>query len=97
MQNYKKQYLFYLPMDYLKGYRKRIDAIDKKIAKLLSLRFNLVKQLGNYKRINKIKVADKKRELQVIKNIKKYSNKKYQKLIIGIFKNIINCSKKFQK
>ena len=84
-------------MNKLKDYRKKIDFIDKKIAKLLSLRFNLVKQLGNYKRINKIKVTDKKRELQVLNNIKKYSNKKYQKFIIGIFKSIINHSKKIQK
>ena len=97
MQNYKKQYLFYLHMNKLKDYRKKIDFIDKKIAKLLSLRFNLAKQIASYKKKNKIKITDKKRELRVINNIKKYSNKKYQKFIIGIFKSIINHSKKIQK
>ena len=79
------------------NYRKKIDAIDKNIVKLLLKRFDLIKQIGDYKRRNKIKLIDKKRELEVINNIKKYSNKENKKFIISIFKNIINYSKKIQK
>lgn len=84
-------------MDKLDYYRKKIDVIDKSIAKLISLRFKLIKQIANYKKINKIKIFDKKREMQVLKNVKKYSNKKHKKFVINIFKNIINYSKKLQK
>ncbi len=84
-------------MDKLDYYRKKIDVIDKSIAKLISLRFKLIKQISNYKKINKIDVIDKKREMQVLKNVKKCFNKKHKKFVINIFKNIINYSKKLQK
>ncbi|MBI2101544.1 chorismate mutase [Candidatus Woesearchaeota archaeon] len=83
-------------MDRLGQCRKRIDAIDKNIAKLLLKRFELVNQIGSYKKRNKVKVDDKKREAQVISNIKKISNE-HKKFIMSIFKNIINYSKKLQK
>ena len=59
-------------MNKLNYYRKKIDLIDKKIVELLLLRFKLIKQLSNYKQKNKFKIVDKKREIQVINNIKKY-------------------------
>ena len=83
-------------MNKLDYYRKKIDLIDKNIIKLLPQRFKLAKQIGDYKKKNKIKVVDKKRELQVINGIKKYSNK-HKKFILDIFKKIINYSKKIQK
>ena len=83
-------------MNKLDHYRKKIDLIDKNIIKLLSQRFELTKQIGDYKKKNNIKVVDKKRELQVINNIKKYSHK-HKKFIIDIFKKIINYSKKIQR
>ena len=78
------------------NFRKKIDAIDKNIVKLLLKRFDSAKRIGNYKRKNKIKIIDKKRELQVIKNIKTQS-KLHQKFMINIFKAIMNYSKKIQK
>ena len=83
-------------MNKLKYYRKRIDVIDSNIVKLLSSRFRIAKQIASYKKKNNIKVLDKKRELQVIKNIKKHSDKRNQKFIVDIFKTIINHSKKIQ-
>ena len=83
-------------MNKLKSYRKGIDLIDKNIIKLLSQRFKLAKQIGDYKKKNGLKIVDKERELQVINNIKKYSNE-HKKFIINIFKNIINYSKRIQK
>ena len=84
-------------MDKLGYYRKRIDLIDKKIVRLLVIRLKLIKKIAGYKKRNKIKITDKKREMQVIKNIKKHSSKSDQKFVIGIFKNIIDYSKKIQK
>ena len=84
-------------MSKLNNYIKQIDAVDRNIVKLLLLRFKTARQIAIYKKANKIKIPDKKRELQVIDNIKSYSDKKHQKFITIIFKNIIKYSKKLQK
>ena len=84
-------------MDKLKNLRKRIGVIDRQIAGLLSSRFNLVEKIKHYKKINKIRISDKKRELEVLHNVRKYSKDRYKKYINQIFKTIINLSKKIQK
>ena len=83
-------------MDVLKYCRKRIDDIDRKIVDLLLSRFKLAKKIGNYKTKNLIEINNKKRELEVLKNVKKKSNKYHKKFIIGIFKKIIGYSKRIQ-
>ncbi|MBI1934845.1 chorismate mutase, partial [Candidatus Woesearchaeota archaeon] len=47
-------------MDRLSYYRKSIDLIDKKIVKLLLIRFGLAKQIGNYKRKNKLNITGRR-------------------------------------
>ena len=84
-------------MNKLRDYRKKIDLIDKKIVKLIVIRFKLIKKIAVYKKKNKIKITDKKREMQVIKNIKKHSSKSNQKFVMSILKNIVDYSKKIQK
>ncbi|MBI2654635.1 chorismate mutase [Candidatus Woesearchaeota archaeon] len=84
-------------MDKLKRYRKSIDYTDKKIVKLLLLRFDLAKKVSKEKKLNRVKIIDKKRESEIMKNIKKYSNKKHQQFVKDIFKNIINYSRKLQR
>ena len=49
-------------MDKLIAYRNKIDKVDNKIIKLLVKRRILVKKIGAYKKINGIKIFDKKRE-----------------------------------
>ena len=83
-------------MNKLKYHRKKIDDIDKGIVKLLLLRFGIAKQIASYKKKNNIEVLDKNRELQIINNIKKRSDKKNQKFVVDIFENIIDYSKKIQ-
>ena len=83
-------------MSSLGDYRKKIDCIDRKIAGLLKSRFETVKKISKFKNAHKLKVTDKQRELKVIKNIRKYS-KSHRKFLIGIYKDIINYSKKLQK
>lgn len=84
-------------MDKLEHYRKGIDIIDKRLIRLFLLRFKLAGRIAQYKKIRKIGISDKKRERQVFKNVKKLSNKKNQKFLIGIFKNVMDYSKKLQK
>ena len=86
-----------IAMERIEYLRKKIDLIDKNIVRLLSLRFELTKQIGNCKKKNKIKIIDRKRELQIIKNIKKYSTKTSQKFLQKIFGKIIDYSRKIQK
>ena len=83
-------------MNRLKIYRNKIDKIDRRTVKLLSLRFKLIKKITLYKQRNKLKIIDVKRESQVINNLKKYS-KQHQKIVITIFKKIIYYSRRLQK
>lgn len=82
-------------MNKLDTYRKRIDAIDKGIVKLLLSRFYLAMLIAKYKMAHNIGITDKKRELKVISKVKNHS-KEHQKFVVKIFKNIIAYSKKLQ-
>ncbi|MEK6983265.1 MAG: chorismate mutase [Nanoarchaeota archaeon] len=83
-------------MDSIEHYRKKIDDVDRNIVKLLTLRLDLAKRIGSYKKTNKIGIIDKKRELRIIRNIKRNLNKSNKNFIIAIFKNIIHYSKRAQ-
>lgn len=76
--------------------RKKIDVIDRGIVRLFLLRFRLVNQIANHKKINKIRIADKKRESDVLGSIRK-SGKNHSEFLASIFKKTINYSKKLQK
>jgi chorismate mutase len=79
----------------LRDFRKGIDKIDGKILKLLANRFFLVKNIMKYKKLNGIKLVDKERENQIIKNIKMKSRryKTNEKYTENIFKSIIKSGK----
>ena len=83
-------------MGSLKDHRKKIDRIDRKIAKLLLLRFGAVKRISSIKKLGNRKITDKKRESEVLSNVKKNS-KQHQRFILDVFKKIIMYSKKIQK
>ncbi|MBD3203164.1 hypothetical protein GF327_02640 [Candidatus Woesearchaeota archaeon] len=79
--------------------RKDINKIDSKIIKLFSDRFFAAKKIARYKQTNNIPVKDKKREEQLINEIKK----KAKKLDIDtnfsekIFRELIEESCRIQK
>ncbi|MBI2542148.1 chorismate mutase [Candidatus Woesearchaeota archaeon] len=77
-------------------YRKKIDEIDRNIAKLFLLRFGLAEEISHHKKINKIKIRNRKREHDVLRNVVKHS-KKHKKFLAGIFKKTISYSRKLQK
>lgn len=83
-------------MGNLESYRRKIDAVDKDIVRFLLRRFKLVEQIAQHKKKNNIKIRDKERELQVARNIKRHSGNANKKFIDGIFKSIVNYSKKMQ-
>ncbi len=86
-------------MNKLKIYRRNINNIDSQIFKLLAERLTLVKKIGIYKKLNGIKIFDKKRENLILKKIKMQS-KKYktnEEYMENIFKSIMKNSRKIQK
>ena len=83
-------------MDKLNNFRQKIDVIDANIARLFRLRFKFVRHISNLKKSEHLHIADKKREYEVLNNIKKYSSKSDKKFMIDIYTKIINYSKKMQ-
>lgn len=78
--------------------RIEINAIDKEMVKLLEKRFNLVLQIGQYKKDNDLPVYDAGREKKVIENcVNNLENKMYSKHIETIYKQIMNTCKELEK
>ncbi len=50
--------------------RNRIDEIDKDILRLLELRFQVVKEIGAYKKLNNLPILDANREKEVLEKRK---------------------------
>lgn len=80
-------------MNSLDKYRKEIDKIDDSIIELLEQRFNLVVEIGQYKKENNLPVFDAKRE-SAIKQ--KFKTKKYQDSLSNIYDTILKESKTIQ-
>lgn len=80
-------------MNSLDKYRKEIDKIDDSIIELLEQRFNLVVEIGQYKKENNLPVFDAKRE-SAIKQ--KFATKKYQDSLSNIYDTILKESKTIQ-
>lgn len=78
--------------------RIEINNIDMEIVRLLEKRFNVVIEIGNYKKENNIPVYDEKREKIVVKNcISLLENKSFSSSIEDIYKQIMDSSKKLEK
>lgn len=80
-------------MNNLDKHRKEIDKIDDNIIELLEQRFNLVVEIGQYKKENNLPVFDAKRE-SAIKQ--KFKTKKYQDSLSNIYDTILKESKTIQ-
>jgi len=71
----------------IEEYRKRVDGIDNRIVSLLSERFKVSGKIVEFKKKNKIKVKDKKREEKIVERLAKGSDldknliKKFYKII----------------
>ena len=56
-------------MNNLDKHRKEIDKIDDSIIELLEQRFNLVVEIGQYKKEHNLPIYDSKREEELINNL----------------------------
>jgi monofunctional chorismate mutase len=59
----------------LENLRKEIDVIDNEIVKLFAKRLEVVKQIGVYKKENKIDVVDNKRFQKVLEKVENLAGK----------------------
>jgi chorismate mutase len=80
----------------LNNIRHQIDMTDNLITELLKKRFDSVKKLGKLKKQNGIKITDKKREKNVIKNVIKNAGS-YKKEMEEVFKKVIILSRRIQR
>jgi chorismate mutase len=80
----------------LNNIRYEIDMTDNLITELLKKRFDSVKKLGKLKKQSGIKITDKKREKNVIKNAIKNAGS-YKKEIEEVFKKVIILSRRIQR
>lgn len=77
--------------------RIEINNLDKEIVQLLEKRFQVVLEIGKYKKENNIPVYDEQREKTVIKNCVSYlNNKDFSKQIKDIYIQIMNSSKELE-
>lgn len=67
--------------------RNKIDEIDKQIISLLDERMSVCREIGKIKKLNKIKITDKKREMEILSRAGDFK---------GIYKEIIDICKKAQ-
>jgi len=78
--------------------RTKISEIDKELAALIEKRFNLVLQVGQYKKANNILIFDETREKAVIAKCKEQLNdNKYNDYLERIYVEIMNTCKDIQK
>lgn len=78
----------------LVDFRDGIKNIDNNIIKLLSLRFEIAKKIGVFKKVNNLKVIDRDRERKLVKLHHAYSkqNKVDRELVDKIFAQVIKHS-----
>lgn len=81
----------------LKQARLEINKLDKEIVRLLERRFDLVSEIGEYKRKQNLPVYDEDRERQVIEScIGFLENKEYSRCIDDIYFQIMKTCKDIQ-
>ena len=77
--------------------RKRIDAIDQKIVRLLEERMALARRVGEYKAANNLPVLDSEREKAVIQSrVHFLANKEMEGAVTEIFEQIMRLSREYQ-
>ena len=78
--------------------REQINQTDKEIVSLLEKRFNIVMEIGEYKKENNLPVLDEEREKRVVKSCIGYlKNKDYSGAIENIYRQIMDSSKELER
>lgn len=78
--------------------RKKINEIDKEMAKLFEERMNCAKQIAEYKAEHNLPIFDPTRELEVINNNSKLiQNDEIRQYYVDFLQNTMNVSKRYQE
>ena len=78
--------------------RLEINKLDEKIVQLLEKRFNLVLEVGKYKKEKALDILDESRENLVMNNCKKHLiDDEYNLYLEKIYTQIMNTCKEIQK
>jgi len=81
----------------LSDLRKKIDETDDKIVELLLERFEVVKNIAEYKKARGLEIFQQAREAEVLQNISdKIDNPEYKEYILKIYAEILETSKLLQ-
>ena len=84
-------------MNELNDLRNNIDEIDDSIVKLLSERFDVVKNIAEYKKERGLEIFQQDREAAVLKRISdKVNNQEYKEYILKIYAVVLETSKSMQ-
>lgn len=79
----------------LEQYRTQLDELDRQIIELLDKRFDVTRQIGEYKQANNVQVFDENREQLIINKIKDY-DLVYEQQVIDVYQNLMEVSKRQQ-
>ena len=84
----------------LQGYRKKIDAIDHQLLKLLAERLEISKEISDHKLKNNLPILDQEREMNLFQErIKAFQELGFydETFIKGLFEMIIKKSRDLQQ
>lgn len=76
----------------LNKYRAEIDQLDHQIIQLLDKRFEVTKQVGEYKAKNNLPILNQDREEEIIKQIKA-RGLAHEQQVIAVYAGLMNVSK----
>lgn len=78
--------------------RKKINEIDKEMAKLFDTRMDIIKQVAEYKKANSMPISDSSREDEIISNNSSLiSNDEIKSYYVNFIKETMNISKRYQE
>ena len=81
----------------LKKYRKQIDKIDKKLAKLFEKRMDIAKCIGDYKKENGMEIFVAEREKAILdRRSAQIKNSEYKEYAKEFFEKLMCISKEIQ-
>ena len=88
-------------MNDLDNLRNKINETDAQIVELLLKRFDIVKNVREYKKSHGLEIMQQNREIEVLKNISvqidKTNSREYKKYILEIYETILKTSKESQR
>ena len=83
-------------MKNLENLRAEVDSIDEELNKLFIKRLEVVSNIREEKKLNKMDILDKNREDKIFVKLKNETPEEYFKYSKDLFQNILRISKEFQ-